>query len=120
MARLHEQFNGVTFFRALSIIPDNHINMGAEASKAGYGATFGLGDTGGVVKIRHEHEAGGGAKQTQMLQLQAQMKRDIGQKQPGNSIIANGAGSKVPKTGAADRSNVRGSGRNGNICSPPT
>ena len=41
-ARLHEQFNGVTFFRALSIIPDNHINMGADASKEGYGATFGF------------------------------------------------------------------------------
>ena len=35
------QYNGVTFFRALNIIPDNHLNMGAYASKAGYGATFG-------------------------------------------------------------------------------
>ena len=32
------------------------------------------GDAGGVVKIRHEHEAAGGAKQTQMFQLQAQKK----------------------------------------------
>ena len=35
------QYNGVTFFRALNMIPDNHLNMGADASKAGYGATFG-------------------------------------------------------------------------------
>jgi hypothetical protein len=34
-------FNGVTFFRALNIVSDDHINMGADASKAGYGATFG-------------------------------------------------------------------------------
>jgi hypothetical protein len=34
-------YNGVTYFRALTIYPDDHYNMGADASKQGYGATFG-------------------------------------------------------------------------------
>jgi hypothetical protein len=35
-----QKYNGVTYFRALSIIPDDHYNMGADACKFGYGATF--------------------------------------------------------------------------------
>ena len=34
-------YNGVTFFRAINILPDSHYNMGADASRIGYGATFG-------------------------------------------------------------------------------
>jgi hypothetical protein len=35
------KYNGVTYFRALKILPSGHFNMGADASKAGYGAVFG-------------------------------------------------------------------------------
>ena len=35
-----ESYNGVTYFRALSILPYDHYNMGADASKLGFGATF--------------------------------------------------------------------------------
>ena len=34
-------YNGVTFFRAIAVLPDFHLNMGADASKQGYGATYG-------------------------------------------------------------------------------
>ena len=36
-----QHYNGVTFFRSLQVVPSTHINMGADASKIGYGATFG-------------------------------------------------------------------------------
>jgi hypothetical protein len=36
-----QSFNGVTFFRANNFLPDIHYNMGADASRLGYGATFG-------------------------------------------------------------------------------
>ena len=35
-----EQYNGVTFFRALRQLRSDAINLQADASKAGYGATF--------------------------------------------------------------------------------
>ena len=35
------QYNGVTFFRSIECLPDNHLNMGADASRMGYGATYG-------------------------------------------------------------------------------
>ena len=35
------QYNGVTFFRSIQCLPDNHLNMGADASRMGYGATYG-------------------------------------------------------------------------------
>jgi hypothetical protein len=35
-----KSFNGVTFFRAISVLPGSHYNMGADASRKGYGATF--------------------------------------------------------------------------------
>lgn len=34
-------YNGVTLFRALKILPSGHFNMGADASKVGFGAVFG-------------------------------------------------------------------------------
>ena len=36
-----KQYNGTTFFRALEVLPSTYLNMGADASKEGYGATFG-------------------------------------------------------------------------------
>ena len=36
-----DQYNGVTYFRSLKILPKNHLNMGADASKLGFGCTFG-------------------------------------------------------------------------------
>ena len=43
-----------------------------------------------------------------------------GQKQLGNSMIANGAGLKVHKASTPGRPNVSGLGRNDSICSPST
>jgi hypothetical protein len=34
-------YNGITYFRSLKILPDTHLNMLSDASKQGYGATFG-------------------------------------------------------------------------------
>lgn len=36
-----ENYNGVTYFRALQILPSDHLNMASDASIKGYGATFG-------------------------------------------------------------------------------
>ena len=36
-----DHYNGVTYFRALGVLPSTHLNMGADASKKGYGAVFG-------------------------------------------------------------------------------
>jgi hypothetical protein len=33
-------YNGVTFFRAIKVLPDTHYNMGSDACRMGYGATF--------------------------------------------------------------------------------
>jgi len=34
-------YNGITYFRAFNIVTGQHFNMGADAAKTGYGATFG-------------------------------------------------------------------------------
>lgn len=38
--KFFQSYNGVTYFRAISILPNSHYNMGADASRQGYGATF--------------------------------------------------------------------------------
>ncbi|MCP4295847.1 MAG: hypothetical protein GY786_09595, partial [Proteobacteria bacterium] len=36
-----KSYNGVTLFRAINILPNSYYNMGADASRLGFGATFG-------------------------------------------------------------------------------
>ena len=36
-----QHYNGVTFFRSISILPSDHLNVGSDASKSGYGAVYG-------------------------------------------------------------------------------